>query len=172
MPYNNIHINLNITYCYKIRIRCISEIRIKKWFSLSIGMKFIKRKDHLKALSCLSQGKMYSLCKHYYLHMKITLARVSGNSEKLCQFARYSSVLISHDLTLPTLAWRNVGIGEVKNKSVAQWIHTTFPTYRPGLRQSFWNFEPPPSYPTQPWISALEQVWLISMVKRSGSLYF
>lgn len=44
MPYNNIHVNFNITYCYKIRKRCISEIRITKWFSISIGMKFIKKK--------------------------------------------------------------------------------------------------------------------------------
>lgn len=127
MPYNNIYMNFNITYCCKIRIRCISEIRVTKWFSLSIGMKFIKRKEHLKALSCLSQGKMYSHCKHYCLHVETTLDRVSGNSGKPCEVARYSSVVASHDFTSPTLVWRNLGIGEVKNKSVAQWIKTSFP---------------------------------------------
>lgn len=90
-------------------------------------MKFIKRKKHLKALSCSPQGKIYSLCKHYCLHVETTLSRVSRNSEKLCQVARYSSAVASHDLTSP-LVLRNLGIGEEKNKSVVQWINTTFPT--------------------------------------------
>lgn len=128
MPYNNIYVDFNITYCCKIRKRCISEIRITKWFSLSIGMNFIKRKEHLKALSCLPQGKMYSHCKNYCLHVETTPDRVSGNSGKSCEVSRYSSAVVSHDFTSPTLVWRNLGIEEVKNKSVAQWINTTFPT--------------------------------------------